>query len=70
MLTGSFAAYGFSKAQFAGRNILFLIYIGTIAVPWQSYMIPQFVLDVALRAVEHAVVVIVACRPSARSACS
>ncbi len=24
--------------------MLFLVYIGTIAVPWQSYMIPQFVM--------------------------
>lgn len=44
VLTGSFAAYGFSKSKFPGRNLLFLVYIGTIAVPWQSYMIPQFVL--------------------------
>ena len=42
VLTGSFAAYGFSKARFAGRHVLFLIYIATIAVPWQSFMIPQF----------------------------
>jgi len=44
VLTGSFAAYGFSKAKFAGRHVLFLVDIGTIAVPWQSFMIPQFVL--------------------------
>ncbi len=44
LFTGSFAAYGFSKGRFPGRNILFLAYIGTIAVPWQSYMIPQFVI--------------------------
>ena len=44
VLTGSFAAYGFSKGRFPGRHVLFLAYIGTIAVPWQSYMIPQFVL--------------------------
>jgi len=44
VLTGSFAAYGFSKVRFPGRNALFLGYIATIAVPWQSYMIPQFVL--------------------------
>ncbi|MGO3885872.1 MAG: carbohydrate ABC transporter permease, partial [Mycetocola sp.] len=25
-------------------DVLFLVYIGTIAVPWQSYMIPQFIL--------------------------
>jgi multiple sugar transport system permease protein len=44
VLTGSFAAYGFSKVRFRGRNLLFLAYIATIAVPWQSYMIPQFIL--------------------------
>ncbi|MFI6425385.1 carbohydrate ABC transporter permease [Promicromonospora sp. NPDC050880] len=42
VLTGSFAAYGFAKMRFPGRDALFLLYIGTIAVPWQSYMIPQF----------------------------
>jgi len=44
VFTGSFAAYGFSKTRFPGRDVLFLAYIGTIAVPWQSYMIPQFIL--------------------------
>lgn len=44
VLTGSFAAYGFARIRFPGRDVLFLAYIGTIAVPWQSYMIPQFIL--------------------------
>lgn len=44
VLTGSFAAYGFAKMRFRGRDVLFLGYIGTIAVPWQAYMIPQFIL--------------------------
>jgi multiple sugar transport system permease protein len=44
VLTGSFATYGFARVRFPGRNVLFLAYIGTIAVPWQSYMIPQFIL--------------------------
>lgn len=44
LFTGSFAAYGFAKARFPGRNLLFLLYIGTIAVPWQAYMIPQFIM--------------------------
>lgn len=43
-VTASFAAYGFARIRFPGRDVLFLAYIGTIAVPWQSYMIPQFVL--------------------------
>ncbi|UWZ49926.1 carbohydrate ABC transporter permease [Dactylosporangium matsuzakiense] len=44
VLTGSFAAYGFAKIRFRGRDALFLAYVATIAVPWQSYMVPQFVL--------------------------
>ncbi|MEU7841565.1 carbohydrate ABC transporter permease [Micromonospora sp. NPDC049114] len=44
VVTGSFAAYGFARVRFPGRNALFLAYVGTIAVPWQSYMIPQFIL--------------------------
>lgn len=44
LFTSSFAAYGFSKMNFRGRDTLFLAYIGTIAVPWQSYMIPQFIM--------------------------
>ncbi|MCR5486545.1 MAG: carbohydrate ABC transporter permease [Lachnospiraceae bacterium] len=42
ILTSSFAAYAFAKLQFRGRNALFLAYIATIAVPWQVYMVPQF----------------------------
>lgn len=44
VLTGSLAAYGFSKGRFPGRNVLFVAYIATIAVPWPAYMIPQFIL--------------------------
>jgi len=44
VLTGSFAAYGFSKVRFRGRDALFLAYIATIAVPWQAYMVPQYVM--------------------------
>ena len=44
LLTSSFAAYAFAKMQFKGRDVLFLCYIGTIAVPWQAYMLPQFIM--------------------------
>jgi multiple sugar transport system permease protein len=44
LLTSSFAAYAFSKLRFKGRNILFLGYISTIAIPWQAYMVPQFIM--------------------------
>ncbi|MEV0200378.1 carbohydrate ABC transporter permease [Nonomuraea sp. NPDC050691] len=44
VLSGSFAAYGFSKVRFPGRDALFLAYIATIAVPWQAYMVPQYIM--------------------------
>ncbi|MCL1963875.1 MAG: carbohydrate ABC transporter permease [Firmicutes bacterium] len=44
ILTSSFAAYAFAKLQFKGRDPLFLCYITTIAVPWQVYMLPQFIM--------------------------
>ena len=43
-LTSSFAAYAFAKLTFKGRDVLFLAYIATIAVPWQAYMLPQFIM--------------------------
>lgn len=44
VLTGSFAAYGFSKVRFPGRDTLFIAYIATIAIPWQAYMVPQYII--------------------------
>jgi len=44
VLTSSFAAYGFAKCNFKGRNVLFFIYIVSIAIPWQVYMLPQYVM--------------------------
>ena len=44
IITSSFAAYAFAKMQFKGRDFLFMCYIGTIAVPWQVYMVPQFIM--------------------------
>lgn len=44
LLTSSFAAYAFAKLEFKGRNVLFLAYISTIAVPWQAIMVPQFMM--------------------------
>ena len=44
ILTSSFAAYAFAKMNFKGRDLLFMCYIGTIAVPWQVYMVPQFIM--------------------------
>ncbi len=44
LLTSSFAAYSFAKLEFKHKNKLFLAYIATIAMPWQVYMVPQFIM--------------------------
>lgn len=44
LMTSSFAAYAFSKLEFRFKNGLFLAYIATIAMPWQVYMVPQFIM--------------------------
>ncbi len=44
LFTSSFAAYAFAKLNFKHRNLLFLGYIATIAMPWQVYMVPQFIM--------------------------
>ena len=42
--TSSLAAYSFAKLEFKGRNFLFLAYVTTIAIPWQVYMVPQYIM--------------------------
>ena len=44
MFTSSFAAYAFAKLNFKFKKGLFLAYISTIAMPWQVYMVPQFIM--------------------------
>ena len=44
LCTSCFAAYVFTKCKFVGRDLIFLMYVTTIAVPWQVYMVPQFIL--------------------------
>lgn len=44
LLTSSFAAYSFAKLNFRHKSTLFLAYIATIAMPWQVYMVPQFIM--------------------------
>ena len=53
VFTSGFAAYGFSKVNFKGRDGLFVLYIATIAVPWQVFMIPQFMIVKKLGLVDN-----------------
>ncbi len=42
VLTSSLAAYSFARLEFPGRDRLFLIYLGTLMVPGQVTIIPNF----------------------------
>jgi multiple sugar transport system permease protein len=41
-------AYGFARFRFPGRDVLFLILIGSVLIPYQVTLIPQFILYRAL----------------------
>lgn len=42
VLFSAMAAYAFAKLNFSFRNFLFMLYLTTMMIPWQSIMIPQF----------------------------
>lgn len=69
LLTSSFAAYAFAKLHFKGRDALFLAYVATIAIPWQSYMVPQF-LSCGRSGWQIRILRSSSSRPSQPSACS
>lgn len=43
-LFSAMAAYAFARLKFRFSNILFMFYLATMMIPWQSIMIPQFVI--------------------------
>jgi len=44
LLTSLLAAYSFSRFQFRGRNLLFLVFVGSWLVPFQVTELPNYVL--------------------------
>ncbi len=44
LISNALVAYAFAKLDFPGRDILFLIVLGTIMLPFQAVMIPQYVM--------------------------
>lgn len=47
ILTASLAAFAFARLRFRGREWLFLLYLGTLMIPFQVTMIPNFILTSA-----------------------
>jgi multiple sugar transport system permease protein len=44
VLTATSAGYAFSKLKWRGREFVFLLYISSIMIPFQVYIIPQFII--------------------------
>ncbi len=44
LYTATTGGYAFSKLRWRGRDAMFLLYISSIMVPFQVYIIPQFIL--------------------------
>jgi ABC-type glycerol-3-phosphate transport system permease component len=44
LLSASFVAFGFARLRFPGRNILFILLLTTMMIPYPVTMIPSFIL--------------------------
>jgi len=44
LLSSSFVAYSFARFRYRGRNLIFLLTLGTMMLPAQVTLIPQFIL--------------------------
>src|SRR5207245_11586887 len=44
LLTSVLAAYAFARLRFPGRDVLFLVFLGTMMIPQEVTLIPNFVL--------------------------
>lgn len=43
VLTSAMAGYGLARFRFRGRNLLLLVYLGTLMVPFQVTIVPLFI---------------------------
>jgi multiple sugar transport system permease protein len=48
IIISSLAAFAFARLRFRGRELLFLLYLATLMIPFQVTMIPNFILVRAL----------------------
>ncbi|MCX6029071.1 MAG: carbohydrate ABC transporter permease [Chloroflexi bacterium] len=44
LLTACLAAYAFAFINFKGRNIIFLVFLSTMMIPWESTIIPNYLM--------------------------
>lgn len=51
LITSTLAGYIFSKFQFPGRNVLFIVILSTAMVPFETYLIPLYLIAKDLKLV-------------------
>lgn len=44
VVSGSLVAFGFARMRFPGRNVLFVLVLSTMMIPFHAYMIPRFII--------------------------
>jgi len=49
LLVNTVVAYGFARKEFWGKNVLFVVLLGTMMIPYQVTMIPLFIIFRALK---------------------
>ena len=52
IFTCSMGAYAFARLRFRFKNVLFIIYLGTMMIPFQVVMIPQFKIIKAMNLID------------------
>ena len=57
VVSGSLVAYGFARFRFPGKNVLFLVLLGTLMIPFHAYMIPRFMIMKSLGVLDSLVAV-------------
>ncbi|WP_068783614.1 carbohydrate ABC transporter permease [Paenibacillus phocaensis] len=44
LIISAMAAYGFSKVNFKGRDVVFMLVLATYMIPYQAILVPQFIM--------------------------
>ncbi|MGZ7440120.1 carbohydrate ABC transporter permease [Paenibacillus sp. TH7-28] len=44
LIISAMAAYGFSKVNFKGREVVFMLVLATYMIPYQAILVPQFIM--------------------------
>jgi multiple sugar transport system permease protein len=44
LITSSLAGYAFARIDFPGRKVLFALYLAVLMVPYQIFLLPQFLI--------------------------